>query len=352
MNEILSRKPLNTILSVDDSPDKLDLMSELLRVAGYHVISASSALEGLEIAKRDLPDLLISDVSMPVVDGFEFCRRVRLEEKLRGVPIMLITALHNDTRSMALGLAAGADDYLEAPFDPGRLVAKVARLLERKRTDEPLAILAAIVANSEEAIVGKTLGGIITSWNYGAQQIYGYEADEAIGQSIYSSIVPPDRRAEMEGILNAIRRGVRVNRFETTRLRKDGEIIDVSLTIAPIINSQGRLIGVSSIARDITETLLAAEEKKRLIGELQEALADVKTLQGILPICMHCKNIRDEEGAWKQLELYISERTNANFSHGVCKACAQSIYPEIYEQLRRERETGKDELSPEAAGRR
>lgn len=334
---MLSNKEPNTILSVDDSPDKLELIAVILNEAGYRVLSASSGTEGLEIAKQQIPDLIISDVTMPDMDGFEFCRLIRADPKLRGIPIMLNTAIRKDTASLARGLAAGADDYLEAPFDPGRLAAKVARLIERKRTDEPLAILASIVADSEEAIIGTELDGTITSWNFGAERIYGYKTEEVLGKRIYDVIVPAELRVQMEGILNGIGRGVRVNRFETRRVRKDGNLIVVSLSVSPIKDSQGRVTGASSIGRDITESILAEAEKRRLIKELQDALAEVKTLRGILPICMHCKKIRDEEGAWKQLELYIRDHTHAEFSHGICGPCTQKMYPEIYEKMQRKK---------------
>lgn len=330
-----SNKEPNTILSVDDSPDKAEIIALLLQEAGYRVLTAFSGREGLELAKREIPDLIISDVTMPGMDGFEFCRLIRADEKLRGIPIMLNTAIRKDTESLARGLAAGADDYLEAPFDPGRLAAKVARLIERKRTDEPLAILASIVAESEEAIIGTLLDGTITSWNFGAERIYGFKAEEVLGQLIFHLIIPVEQREQMEGILNGIRRGVRVNRFKTRRIRKDGNVIDVSLSVAPIKDTHGRVTGASSIGRDITESLLAEAEKRRLIEELQDALAEVKTLRGILPICMHCKKIRDEEGAWKQLELYIRDHTHAEFSHGICGPCTEKMYPEIYEKLQR-----------------
>ena len=332
---MLSNTEQNTILSVDDSPDKLEIIALILNEAGYRVLSASSGREGLEIAQQQIPDLIISDVTMPEMDGFEFCRLIRADSSLRGIPIMLNTAIRKDTESLARGLAAGADDYLEAPFDPGRLAAKVARLIERKRTDEPLSILASTVAESEEAIIGTDLDGQITSWNFGAERIYGYKAEEVLGQTIYSVTVPSDLREHMEGILNGIGRGVRVNRFETKRVKKDGNLIDVSLSVSPIKDSHGRLTGASSIARDITESVLAEAEKRRLIKELQDALAEVKTLRGILPICMHCKKIRDEEGAWKQLELYIRDHTHAEFSHGICGPCTEQMYPEIYEKMQR-----------------
>jgi PAS domain S-box-containing protein len=332
IDDVLSRKTRTTILSVDDSPDKSELLSALLRQAGYHVLSAGDGQEGLQIARREIPDLIISDVSMPVMDGFELCRLVRAEERLRTIPIILVTAHRNDSESLAQGLAAGADDYVEAPFDVARLIAKVARLIERKRTEEPLARLASIVENSEEAIIGNALDGTITSWNFGAERIYGYTAAEVLNQSIYS-IIPPNRRAELQGLLNGVRRGVRVNHFQTRRVRKDGKTIDVAVTISPIKDAQGRVTGASAISRDVTERIHADAEKERLIRELQAALAEVKTLRGILPICMLCKKIRDDEGAWTQLEAYISEHTNADFSHGMCDPCAQQMYPDIYKKL-------------------
>ena len=297
--------------------------------AGYNVFTAANARTGLEIAKREIPDLVISDVSMPEIDGIEFCRQLRADEQLRSVPIMLVTARFRDTDTLRRGFAAGADDYLESPFESGRLIAKAARLIERKMTDEPLAILASIVENSEEAIIGKRLDGTVTSWNYGAERTYGYTAMEALTQSIYSLIVPDGGREEMRGLLNGISRGVRVNRFKTKLLRKDGKLIDVSLAISPIRDAHGRLTGASAISRDITDAVAIETERNRLITELQEALAEVKTLRGILPICMHCKKIRDDGGAWTQLELYIREHTHAEFSHGICGACADKMYEEI-----------------------
>ena len=98
-------------------------------------------------------------------------------------------------------------------------------------------------------------------------------------------------------------------------------------------NAHGRLTGASAIGRDITEALLAEAEKARLITELESALGEIRTLRGIVPICMHCKQIRNEEGAWTQLELYIREHTHAEFSHGICGPCSKILYPEIYEKL-------------------
>jgi PAS domain S-box-containing protein len=119
--------------------------------------------------------------------------------------------------------------------------------------------LAAIVESSGDAIVSKNLDGVITSWNNGAEQLFGYTAEEAVGQHI-TVIIPPDHRDEEVMILQRIRGGERIDHFETARARKDGTLIDVSLTISPVKDSAGRLVGASKVARDITERKLAERE--------------------------------------------------------------------------------------------
>ena len=125
----------------------------------------------------------------------------------------------------------------------------------------------AIVDSSEDAIVSKDLQSIVKSWNQGAERIFGYSAEEMVGQSI-TKLFPPDRPNEEAQILARLQRGERVDHFETTRRRRDGKIIDVSLTISPIRNSQGVIVGASKIARDITEQ----KEGLRKLAEAHEEL--------------------------------------------------------------------------------
>jgi PAS domain S-box-containing protein len=125
-------------------------------------------------------------------------------------------------------------------------------------------LLAAIVASSDDAIVSKDLNGVIRSWNKAAENMFGYTAEEAIGRPIADLIVPDDRQAEEAEVLSRIRTGLSVERYETVRRRKDGSTLDVSLTVSPIRNRLGQVIGASKIARDITE-------RKRLFSELERA---------------------------------------------------------------------------------
>src|SRR6266566_1231943 len=133
---------------------------------------------------------------------------------------------------------------------PGRLVAPRPRHPGNSTTGSEL--LASIVDSSDDAIISKTLDGVITTWNKAAERIYGYTEDEIIGHSI-SLLVPPDRASEMAEILDRIRIGERTDHYETTRRRKDGATIAISLTVSPIHDAAGGIVGASSIARDITE---------------------------------------------------------------------------------------------------
>ena len=126
------------MLVVDDTPDRLELLSLIVRQFGHSVLTARDGREGYDAAKAARPDLIISDVSMPRVDGVEFCKLVRSDADLQSTPILLVSALRVDSDSAVNGIRAGADDYIEAPYDPARLAAKVERLIERGRVEEEI----------------------------------------------------------------------------------------------------------------------------------------------------------------------------------------------------------------------
>jgi PAS domain S-box-containing protein len=142
---------------------------------------------------------------------------------------------------------------------------------ERKQAEEERARISAIVESSDDVIIGKTLEGIITSWNKGAERIYGYSAEEAVGQPI-SMLVPPDRPNEIPHILERIRLGEKVDHFETVRLAKDGRRLNISLTVSPIRNSAGDIVGASTIARDITERKRTEEKLRESEERLRRAI--------------------------------------------------------------------------------
>jgi len=143
--------------------------------------------------------------------------------------------------------------------------------------------LAAIVESSDDAIISKDVNGVITSWNAGAEQIFGYTADEAIGKPV-TMLMPEDRRNEEPGILKRIRKGERIRHYETVRMHKDGRLIDISLTVSPIFDEKGRVIGASKIARDITHrrrTQIEIEKLAAIVDSSSDAII-TKDLDGVI----------------------------------------------------------------------
>jgi PAS domain S-box-containing protein len=157
------------------------------------------------------------------------------------------------------------------------LARQAADLIERTQTEEVRGRLAAIVESSADAIVSKDLNGHVRTWNAGAEQLFGYTAQEAIGQPI-SMLIPSDHADEEPNILARIRRGERVEHYETTRRRKDGTLVDVSLTVSPIFDEQGQVLGASKIVRDITDNKRAEQERRKL-EERERALAIAAALR-------------------------------------------------------------------------
>jgi PAS domain S-box-containing protein len=148
---------------------------------------------------------------------------------------------------------------------------------------EPLAAgwLAAIVESSDDAIISKTLDGIITSWNPAAERLFGYTAEEMIGGPI-AILAAPDRENEMPAILESIRRGEKVDHYETVRRRKDGSLVEISLTVSPIRDETGRIIGASKIARDITARKQIEDRQRMLTAELSHRVKNLFAVVRVL----------------------------------------------------------------------
>jgi PAS domain S-box-containing protein len=137
----------------------------------------------------------------------------------------------------------------------------------------------AIIESSDDAILSKDLDGLILSWNRGAERLFGFTSEEAVGRPV-TIIIPLDRRDEEPTILEKIHRGERIEHFETVRQRKDGSLVDISLTISPIRDSRGKIVGASKIARDITELRKARERQRLLLREMSHRVNNLFALSG------------------------------------------------------------------------
>jgi PAS domain S-box-containing protein len=134
-----------------------------------------------------------------------------------------------------------------------------------------------------------------------------------------------------------------INREEYV-MNAQGEKRWLDTSKIPLRDEKGQTIGLVGIGRDITERKKAETERERLIAELQDALADVKLLSGLVPICANCKKIRDDQGYWTQIESYIQDRSDAKFSHSICPDCAQILYPEYIAKIKEKENPPKDDI--------
>jgi PAS domain S-box-containing protein len=377
------------ILVADDNLDMRNYLTRLLEMH-WNVTAVEDGASALEVARTQHPDLVLGDVMMPGLDGFELLRKLREDNRTSTIPVILLSARAGE-ESYIEGMKAGADDYIVKPFGARELVARVKALLEvtrvrreserrvtnilesitdgfhvidsdwrltyvnaeakrtllehgvdpdwaigkhfweelfpaaaesdmatqlrramtervsvavetyyppwnrwyynrayplpegglanyfqditvRKEAEKANARLAAIVESSGDAIISKDLDGIITSWNQAAERLFGYTAEEAIRQPI-TLIIPPDRLDEEPVILNRVRHGERIEHYETVRRRKDGKLLHISLSVSPIVDPKGRIVGASKIARDISERKVA-EQKLRQSEERFRTMAD------------------------------------------------------------------------------
>lgn len=340
-------KPLH-VLVVEDSENDFELLLAELRRKGFKPIHRRVQTTGeMRAALQEHEwEVVLSDYVLP-----QFSAPAALEllqESKQDLPFIVVSGVYGEDAAVEM-MKAGADDYI-TKSNLSRLAPAIERELEAVRnrqakTEAEAAMhhLASIVESSEDAIYSKNLDSFIVSWNPAAERIFGYRAEEVIGRSI-ATLFPLDQWDELLDIMAGVRRGELVGFKETYRKRKDGQIIPISATTSPIKDASGRVIGASTIARDITEKKAAEEERLQLIEELTQSLGQVNAFSGLLSICSGCKSIRDDLGAWHSTESYISSHSDATFQHLLCPTCAKPQFSEAREAQNRDSSTGQSQV--------
>jgi PAS domain S-box-containing protein len=264
---------------VEDSADDALLLAAELKRGGFdpvfqRVETAASMQAALEVHKWNL---IICDYSMPHFSGPEAL--ALYQQGALDIPFISVSGAVGEETAVEM-IKAGAHDYV-MKGNLARLVPVVKRELraaqerrDRRQTEAASAYLASIVQFCDDAIIGNTLDGTVVSWNAGAERLYGYSAAEMIGRS-NSVLVPPYRPEELPEIYDTIKGGEGVDGLETVRLRKDGTAVEVSLTVSPLKDAGGRVVGASTVARDITRRKQEDNERLSLIQDLTAALAHV-----------------------------------------------------------------------------
>ena len=176
---------------------------------------------------------------------------------------------------------------------------------------------AAIIESSDDAILSKDLNGVILSWNHGAERLFGYAAEEAIGKPV-NFIIPDDRQSEEDAILDRIRRGEAIQNYETVRQRKDGALVDIALTISPIRDMEGRIVGASKIARDITELKRARDRQYLLLREMSHRVKNLFALSSsIIGLSARsAKSVEELAEVARERLTALARAHSLTFSHG------------------------------------
>jgi two-component system, cell cycle sensor histidine kinase and response regulator CckA len=295
------------VLIADDVPENLYLLESLLKGHGYEVVSAVNGKDALEKLKQESVSLIISDILMPTMDGFQLCRAVKADETLRNIPLIFYTATYTTEKDRDFALSLGASRFILKPMDPeqfntvitevllenktgrletgttsldqeteylrehqARLIAKLEhKIAELERSDERYR---SFVACAEDAIITLDTSGVMTSWNHAAERIFGYPADEALGKTF--SFLAPDVAGGKPDVLVTKQKEERlIGVYETVRQTKSGVLVPVEISLSLMKDKQGAKLGTSAIVRDLTERKNTEQLMRTVFRSMGEGLA-------------------------------------------------------------------------------
>jgi PAS domain S-box-containing protein len=315
------------ILVVEDEALVAENLRRCLHDLGYGVAGiADTAKEAIGLAREHKPDLVLSDIRIKgPEDGTTAARTLSREFD---VPVVFLTA-HADEATLQRAWQTGPFGYVVKPYSERDLRIAIEVALERHRLEQRVRLaerlLNATLRSIGDAVVATDAQGRITFMNPGAEALTGEKAGDAAGRDL-DGVFLTDDPATSQPVQNlalaVIHSGEAVvAQRDQTFIAKDGTRRPIDGTCAPIRNEHGQVVGAILVLRDVSERKKHEAERERLILQLQEALASVKTLHGLLPICAWCKQIRNDDGYWQGVEDYIQAHSNAEFTHGICPEC-------------------------------
>jgi DNA-binding response OmpR family regulator len=371
------------ILIVEDSPTQAEELRYILEKKDYRVSLAANGREALDFLENRIPDIVVTDILMPEMSGYELCKQIRGDEKLRELPVILVTSLSEPT-DVIKGLEAGANNFITKPYDEKYIISRIEYLVANMElredsetedgtkvffsgqqyliTAERMQILDLLLSTYEkahhqnhellsmqkelresnkrlaeekaktESIIAAIGDGIsiqdrdltIVYQNDMLISYFGDHRGEKCHQAYNESVTP----CVPCPVLASFEDGV-IRTTEMIRPTRKG-VSSFEVTTSPLRDAAGDIIACIEVARNVDQRKKLEQERENLIQDLQEALASIKTMSGLIPICAGCKKIRVDSGFWQQIEAYISEHSDAVFSHGICPECAVRLYPEVF----------------------
>lgn len=329
MNACLETPSTTTarILVVEDEALVAENLRRCLQDLGYSVAGiADTATEAVDLARERKPDLVLSDIQIKGrVDGTAAARTLSRELDL---PVVFLTA-HADDATIERARQSGPFGYVVKPYSERDLRIAIEVALERHRLEQRVRraerLLDATLRSIADAVIATDALGRITFMNPVAEALTGDKASDAVGRelgSVFRTGDQPTGESTHNPALAVIQSGEALApRRDQTLLAGDATRRPIDGSCAPIRDEHGQVVGSILVFRDVTERKKHEAEREKLIAELQEALASVRTLRGLLPICAWCKQIRNDEGYWQSVEDYIQAHSDAEFTHGICPEC-------------------------------
>jgi PAS domain S-box-containing protein len=315
------------ILVVEDEAIVAKNLENGLRRLGYTVTAlVDSGPEAIGLAGEARPHLVLMDIRLKgEMDGVTAAGEIRTRF---GIPVIYLTA-HVDDATLQRAKATEPLGYIVKPFRMEDLQSSIEMALYKHEMEQRLRAseerYRMLFDHAYDAVILEDANREILDANRAACELFGYARDELIGRQAGD---PESAMAQARSPLLLITNPASVvdMPYETVAQHRTGRQVPVELTTAPL-RAGGQPLHLT-IARDISRRKQAEEERERLILQLQEALARVKTLSGLLPICAACKRIRDDQGYWTQVEVYVRDRSEAEFTHGICPDCIKELYPD------------------------
>ena len=325
------------ILIVEDEAIVAKNIEVALKRHGYGVPTiALSGEEAIQQAAGLRPDLVLMDIRLQGdMLGVEAARQIH---DRFGIPVVYLTA-YADTATLEQAKPSEPFGYLVKPFKVEDLYSTIEMALYKHELDQKLResetryrMVSELTSDFAYSVRVGVDGTLVVEWVTEAyERITGFSRSPGMVADIWHGLVHPDDQAVAHEHLQTVLAG-QADAREYRIVRSDGEIRWLHNHARPAWDEElGRIVRIYAAAQDITARRQAEAERESLILELQGALAQVRTLRGLLPICASCKRIRDDQGYWTAVEVYILEHSDAEFSHGLCPDCARKLYPGFFD---------------------
>ncbi len=304
-----------------------------LRHKGYDVVGiAACGEDALEMIKTHTPDLILMDIQLEgAMDGIEASAAI---QDRYDVPVVYLTA-HSDQTTLSRAKLTGAFGYILKPFDDRDLEIQIELALRKHGAEQQVRrqreLLRVTLSSIGEGVIATDAEGLVAFINPVAAFLTGWPVDEAVGKPLNAVFRITDARTG-EVLADPLQHALESTRTMASSdysrlLGRGGRNVPIEINGAPLRGGGDRIGGMVLVFRDISDRRRAEEEKDAIIADLKDAMGKIKTLSGLLPICAACKKIRDDKGYWNQIESYIRNHSEAEFTHGICPDCIQRLYP-------------------------